>query len=121
MDIAREFNLFVIEDACQAHGAKYKGLMAGSIGHAGCFSFYPGKNLGAYGEAGAVVTNDPEGPFGAKGMSESPEIPVIGAIANAICNALGVRMTKMPITPASILNALEEKKTKKRSFKREVV
>ena len=58
--IAQEHGLFVIEDACQAHGAEYKGRSAGSIGHAGCFSFYPGKNLGAYGEAGAVVTNSAE-------------------------------------------------------------
>ena len=57
-EIAREHGLLVIEDACQAHGAAYKGDMAGSLGDAGCFSFYPGKNLGAYGEAGAVVTND---------------------------------------------------------------
>ncbi len=56
--IANKRNLFVIEDACQAHGAEYKGKRAGSIGDAGCFSFYPGKNLGAYGEAGAVVTNN---------------------------------------------------------------
>jgi len=58
MDIARKHGLFVIEDACQAHGAEYKGKRAGSIGDAGCFSFYPAKNLGAYGEAGAVVTNN---------------------------------------------------------------
>jgi len=56
MAIAKAHGLAVIEDACQAHGAKYKGRSAGSIADAGCFSFYPGKNLGAYGEAGAVVT-----------------------------------------------------------------
>jgi dTDP-4-amino-4,6-dideoxygalactose transaminase len=60
MEIARAHGLFVIEDACQAHGAEYKSQKAGSIGDAGCFSFYPGKNLGAYGEAGAVVTNNQE-------------------------------------------------------------
>ena len=58
MEIARRHKLAVVEDACQAHGAEYKGRRAGSIGQAGCFSFYPGKNLGALGEAGAVVTND---------------------------------------------------------------
>jgi dTDP-4-amino-4,6-dideoxygalactose transaminase len=58
MDIASRHRLPVIEDACQAHGATYKGRRAGSIGIAGCFSFYPGKNLGAFGEAGAVVSND---------------------------------------------------------------
>jgi dTDP-4-amino-4,6-dideoxygalactose transaminase len=60
MQIAKAHGLFVVEDACQAHGAEYKGCNAGSIGQAGCFSFYPGKNLGAYGEAGAIVTNDNE-------------------------------------------------------------
>jgi dTDP-4-amino-4,6-dideoxygalactose transaminase len=58
LEIARQNHLTVIEDACQAHGALYKGRPAGSIGIAGCFSFYPGKNLGAFGDAGAVVTDD---------------------------------------------------------------
>ena len=58
LDIARQYDLAVIEDACQAHGASYKNRKAGSLGMAGCFSFYPGKNLGAFGEAGAVVTRD---------------------------------------------------------------
>jgi dTDP-4-amino-4,6-dideoxygalactose transaminase len=60
MEVAQKYGLAVIEDACQAHGAMCKGQKAGSIGHAGCFSFYPGKNLGAFGEAGAIVTNDRE-------------------------------------------------------------
>src|SRR5262245_46148931 len=59
-EIARRFGLVVIEDAAQSHGAEYKGRRAGSIGDLGCFSFYPGKNLGAYGEGGAVVTSNPE-------------------------------------------------------------
>jgi dTDP-4-amino-4,6-dideoxygalactose transaminase len=56
---ARRHGLAVIEDAAQAHGAKYKGRLAGSLGDLACFSFYPTKNLGAYGEGGAVTTNDP--------------------------------------------------------------
>jgi dTDP-4-amino-4,6-dideoxygalactose transaminase len=58
LDIARRHGLVVIEDACQAHGASYKGRAAGSLGHLACFSFYPSKNLGACGEGGAVVTGD---------------------------------------------------------------
>lgn len=58
--VAKKHGLYVIEDAAQAHGARYKGKRAGSIGDLACFSFYPGKNLGAYGDGGAVVTNDPE-------------------------------------------------------------
>jgi dTDP-4-amino-4,6-dideoxygalactose transaminase len=59
LEIARTHGLVVIEDAAQAHGAEYKGRRAGSLGDLGCFSFYPGKNLGAYGEGGMVVTDDP--------------------------------------------------------------
>jgi len=60
MDIARRYDLRVIEDACQAHGALYKGEKAGNIGDLGCFSFYPSKNLGACGEGGMVVTDNQE-------------------------------------------------------------
>ncbi|MBW4028549.1 MAG: DegT/DnrJ/EryC1/StrS family aminotransferase [Acidobacteria bacterium] len=60
LEIAARHHLPVIEDACQAHGAEYRGRKAGSFGVAGCFSFYPGKNLGACGEGGAITTNDPE-------------------------------------------------------------
>ena len=60
MDVAARHDLIVIEDAAQAHGAEYKGRRAGAIGQLGCFSFYYSKNLGAYGESGAVVTSDPE-------------------------------------------------------------
>ena len=58
MELAKKHNIIVIEDCAQAHGATVKGKPVGSIGHAGSFSFYPGKNLGAYGDAGAMVTND---------------------------------------------------------------
>ena len=60
LDIAERHNLKVVEDASQAHGAEYKGRRVGSIGHVAAFSFYPGKNLGAFGDGGAATTNDPE-------------------------------------------------------------
>jgi dTDP-4-amino-4,6-dideoxygalactose transaminase len=60
LEIAQRYGLVVIEDAAQAHRAEYKGQRVGSIGDIGCFSFYPGKNLGAYGEGGMVTTNNPE-------------------------------------------------------------
>jgi len=58
LEIAHRHGLIVIEDACQAHGAKYKGKRVGSLGHTAAFSFYPAKNLGAYGDGGMLVTND---------------------------------------------------------------
>src|SRR5215813_1465843 len=60
MRIAESHGLLLIEDACQAHGATYEGKPVGGFGHSAAFSFYPGKNLGAYGEAGALTTNDDE-------------------------------------------------------------
>lgn len=60
MEIARKYNMYIIEDCAQAHGAKYKGKIVGSFGDAAGFSFYPGKNLGALGDAGATVTDNEE-------------------------------------------------------------
>ena len=59
LETARRHNIYIIEDACQAIGADYKGQRAGSMGHLGCFSFFPSKNLGGYGDSGLVTTNDP--------------------------------------------------------------
>ena len=60
LEIAEENDLYVIEDACQAHGAEYKGRKVGGIGHVACFSFYPSKNMTVCGDGGSVVTNDEE-------------------------------------------------------------
>jgi dTDP-4-amino-4,6-dideoxygalactose transaminase len=57
-DIAEKYGLYLVEDCAQSHGACYDGKMTGAFGHVGCFSFYPSKNLGAFGDAGAVTVND---------------------------------------------------------------
>lgn len=59
-DLAHKYDLMIVEDAAQAHGASYKGKNVGTCGHFACFSFFPGKNLGAYGDAGAMMTDDDE-------------------------------------------------------------
>lgn len=60
MELAHKYNLKVVEDCAQAHGATYKGTKVGTFGDIGCFSFYPSKNLGAFGDGGAIITNDEE-------------------------------------------------------------
>jgi dTDP-4-amino-4,6-dideoxygalactose transaminase len=83
MEVASREGVPVVEDAAQAHGALYRGRKVGSIGRAGCFSFYPGKNLGAYGDAGAIVTGDEKiastvGMLRNHGRSEKFDHQVIG-------------------------------------------
>lgn len=70
LEIARKHKLPLVEDACQAHGAKYKGKIVGTFGQSACFSFYPAKNLGALGEGGALVTNDAKIAARAKSLRE---------------------------------------------------
>jgi len=70
LEICRKHKLPLVEDACQAHGAKYKGRTVGTLGDISCFSFYPAKNLGACGEGGALVTNNPDFAARAKSLRE---------------------------------------------------
>ncbi len=82
-EIAGEHGLIVVEDACQAHGALYRGIRIGSLGDAACFSFYPAKNLGALGDGGAIVTNNDQVAEQARilrncGQSIKNQHPVVG-------------------------------------------
>ena len=99
--LAKIFNLSIIEDACQAHGAKYKGRTVGSIGDIGCFSFYPSKNLGAFGDAGAVITNkkyiaDSVGLLRNVGQKEKNIHSVIGYTSNLDTIQAAILLTKLP-------------------------
>ena len=75
LEVARRAGLAVVEDACQAHGARYRGRRVGSLGDCGCFSFYPAKNLGAWGDGGAVVTNSAELAAGVRLLRAHGESP----------------------------------------------
>ena len=99
--IAKQHGIAVIEDACQAHGATLAGRKAGSLGHAGAFSFYPTKNLGTIGDGGAVTTNDPE--IAAKcralrhhGQFEPNVFPVVGFNNRLDTLKAGVLRVKLP-------------------------
>ena len=104
MDIASKHGLKVVEDAAQAHGALYKGRKSGSIGDAGCFSFYPGKNLGAYGDGGAIVTNDEELAVRARMVANHGRIDkydhqlegVNSRLDGLQASILGVKLTYLP-------------------------
>lgn len=84
MRLAERHRLFVVEDAAQAHGAIWNGRRIGSIGDAGCFSFYPGKNLGAFGDAGAVVTSDPQIAARVRALSNHGRSPTNSALHELI-------------------------------------
>jgi dTDP-4-amino-4,6-dideoxygalactose transaminase len=99
MEIAKKHNLWVMEDCAQAHLATYKGQLVGTFGHAATFSFYPGKNLGAYGDAGCVVTNDDQladwmGTFARHGGKDNHVIEGINSRMDGIQGA--VLNTKLP-------------------------
>jgi dTDP-4-amino-4,6-dideoxygalactose transaminase len=74
LDVAKKYGIDVVEDACQAHGAKYQDKSVGTLGKVGCFSFYPTKNLGAFGDAGAIVTNDKQIAEKARAMRNYGEV-----------------------------------------------
>jgi dTDP-4-amino-4,6-dideoxygalactose transaminase len=94
MALAEKHNLKVLEDAAHAHGAKYKGRKVGSLGHMAAFSFYPGKNMGAYGDGGAITTSDPE-------LNEKARIlRYVGQRQKFIHEIIGYQMRLDPIQAA---------------------
>lgn len=113
MEIAKKYQLMVVEDAAQAHGAMYKGRKAGSLGNVSAFSFYPGKNLGAMGDAGCIVTNDE---FLA---TKIRELGNYGSIKKYCHNAKGIN-SRLDEMQAAILNVKLARLDKWNSFRQEV-
>jgi dTDP-4-amino-4,6-dideoxygalactose transaminase len=96
MDLAKEHDLKVLEDAAHAHGAKYKGRKVGSLGDMAAFSFYPGKNMGAYGDGGAITTSDPD-------LNEKARIlRYVGQRQKFIHEFIGYQMRLDPIQAAAL-------------------
>lgn len=98
LDIAKEFGLFVVEDCAQAHGAEYKGQKIGSFGIASAFSFFPSKNLGAFGDAGAIVTNNKELADSARRITNH------GQLLERHTHSIIGRNSRLDTIQASILN-----------------
>lgn len=97
LQLSNKYNLFIIEDACQAHGATFKGKGVGNFGNLAAFSFYPGKNLGAYGDGGAIVTNS------SKLFKKAIKLREYGASSKYIFEELGFN-SRLDSLQASILN-----------------
>jgi dTDP-4-amino-4,6-dideoxygalactose transaminase len=113
MELAEDHGLLVLEDAAHAHGAKYKGRKAGSLGHMAAFSFYPGKNMGAYGDGGAITTSDPE-------LNEKARIlRYVGQRQKFIHEVIGYQMRLDPIHAAALsvkLKHLDEWNARRRKW-----
>ena len=103
--LAERYNLKIVEDAAQAHGAQYEGMMAGALGDAGCFSFFPGKNLGALGDAGAVTTSDSELAGVIKSLRNYGESLYEGLSERKYLNSYKGRNSRMDEIQAAFLSA----------------
>ena len=113
MRIAKKYNLYVIEDCAQAHGCLYKGKKVGTFGNLACFSFYPGKNLGAFGDGGAIITNDD------KLNERIRKLKNLGSIIKYHHEILG-RNSRLDSIQAAVLNVklkyLDENNEKRREY-----